>query len=152
MSIIELSKSIVRGATPAPVFEDLLAGDPSCEPRILKVLIVDACTQSGALIEAMVRHVARFEPHITRVTTSSAARFALAADHFDAVIADFDLAGEVLATIGKNSRTSVIVVAEHLTLRMSREASANGAVACFSKDNVSPKLIEAAVLGEQERR
>ena len=151
MSVIELSKSIVRGATPAPVSASFLAGEPNSEPRVLKVLIVDGCTVSGALTEAVVRHMSRFEPHITRVTTPRAARFAVAADQFDAVIVDYSLEDacglELLPDVTKNGTTAGILVADRLTVRITREAGAQGAVACFAKDKLSPKSIEAAVLG-----
>jgi hypothetical protein len=148
MSVIELSKKLVAGAVPAGSLDKTPDPEPSVEPRRLKLLIVDDCPGDARLTEAVLRHVSLFEPTITSVSTLAAARFALGADAFDALIINDTVGGQSsLPLVSEaDSRISCVVVAPAVTARLKIEAHGNGAVAVFPKGALSPKRLQSAIV------
>jgi len=153
MSILELSKKLVEGAVPANGLDGTPVAEPALEPKALKVLIVDGCWRDLALTEAVLRHVARFEPTITSVSTLKAARFALGADAFDVLVVCADVGGEcgldLVAEAG--AQVAGIVLTGAATAQLKADALEKGAVAVFAKSFLSPKRIEAAILDRAVR-
>lgn len=130
--------------------QSVLADTIDIEPPRLKVLVVEDDAGDYALIERSLRFMPMYEALITSAGTIPAARFALGADTFDAVIIDFSISGErgidLLTQIGgADGMCPVILVSSAMNAEIEWEAMFLGAAACLSKDILAPKLLETVL-------
>lgn len=123
----------------------------SCEPKRLKVLVVEDDASTSVMIERCLTHIAAFEPQIAVAGTLAAAKFALDADDFDIVLIDSEMllhaASSCLLSLGRPwERCASLHLTGAGTAGMSPRTEDGAASACLAKDNISPKRLATAIL------
>lgn len=119
-----------------------------CEPPRLKILVAEDDAGDFALIERALTHMSRLEPQITSVATLAAARFCLASDDFDVVLADWGLGPDCGCDLieATDGQCPVIIVSGALSSARKSEALARGAAAAIDKRDLDEVVIQSTLL------
>ena len=131
----EMPSTLARSAAAA----DEAAG--YVPPRI-KVLVVEDDAGDLALVERALAHLSRFEPQVTCVSRLVAARFCLAADDFDVVLADLGLGPDCGLDLIEGSPCPVVVMSGSLTPELTCAAMERGAAAAVAKCDLDELLLQ----------
>jgi DNA-binding NarL/FixJ family response regulator len=119
-------------------------------PRHLNVLVVEDDFADYDAVARALRKMEGFEVKVTRAKTVEAARRAVVETRFDVCLIDYNLGAEsglrFLQDLGGRGGSVVAILLTGLLDRQVHETSLRaGVIACLSKDDLSPTLLETSL-------
>lgn len=122
----------------------------SAEPSRLRVLIIDDDPSDITLMDRALRRMVRYEVQVLSATSLATARWVLAAEPQDLILIDYSLQAEcgtelVRELSDKGSPVPIILLTSLWTAEIEAEVLDAGGVACLSKDDLTPRIMETTV-------